>query len=469
MKRDSSCITQLIAAMLGVLSAANVSAAVSAEEAKQLGGPVLTMFGAERAGNKDGSIPAFPGEGGERIKVPASFDPKDPWRLPNPFADEKPLFSITAQNMDKYADKLSEAQKALLKTYAGYRLDIYPTHRTVIYPKFFLDNSVKNATACKGTDGELTLAGCYPGVMFPIPKTGNQVVWNHETPYVGNAWQINARAYYITPTGNAVFQSDNVMHQQFPIYQQKATRVLQSDDLYYQLRFDTLGPTRKVGEKLILLYPLDPVKGSRVYQYIPGQRRVKLAPDLAYDTPSAVSAGLTTMDQNRIFFGAQDRYNMKLLGKKEMYILYNTYDMHDYKKCPAEVIFAQRGFPQPDCLRWEPHRTWVVEATLKPEFRHIYPRRVMYFDEDGMSAGLGDDYDKAGKLYRGDFAEHHQNYAPVGSSLDNVLFTTFAADFQTGAYAATNYLAFQGGGVKGEEPKPDDYYTPEALAGQGIR
>ena len=167
-------------------------AAVSPEEAKQLGGPVLTIFGAERAGNKDGSIPAFSGEGGELVKVPASFDPNEPFHVPNPFND-KPLFAITTQNMETYADKLTEAQKALLKTIPGYRMDIYPTRRTAYYPKYVLDNSIKNATNCKGGPGELALVGCYGGVMFPIPKTGNQVMWNHLTRYVGQAWVINQK------------------------------------------------------------------------------------------------------------------------------------------------------------------------------------------------------------------------------------------------------------------------------------
>src|SRR5262249_8521753 len=148
---------------------------------------------------------------------------------------------------------------------------------------------------------------------------------------------------------------------------------------------------------------------------------------------SPQSGGVSTMDQNRIFFGAQDRYVFKILGKKEMYIIYNNYDVHDYKKCPEEVYF-RRGFPNADCLRWELHRVWVIEAKLKPGNRHILPRRVMYFDEDTWTAGMGDDYDSAGKLYRGDFVGHYQNYAPGGSVLDNVYFLSYTTDFQTGGY-----------------------------------
>ena len=443
-------------------------AAVSPEEAKQLGGPVLTIFGAERAGNKDGSIPTFPGEGGERVKTPASFDPNEPLHVPNAFPDEKPLFSITAQNMDKYADKMSDAQKALLKTYPGYHMDIYPTHRTALYPKSMLDNTLKNATACKGSEGELALVGCYAGVMFPIPKTGSQVVWNHITPYVGYAWSIDSKSFYVTPDGKPVLQGELAIHQEFPIYQEKTPRVLDADDVYYRLRYDTLGPARKVGEKVVFSYPMDPIKGARIYQYIPGQRRVKLAPDLAYDTPTPQSGGVSTMDENRIFFGAQDRYDMKMLGKKEIFMLYNSYNTYDYKKCPEEVFF-RKGFINPDCLRWELHRAWVVEAKLKPGNRHIYPRRVMYFDEDTWAVGVGDNYDSSGKLYRGDFVGHYQNYAPGGSQLDNVFFPTYTADFQTGAYYVSVFTAYPGGGIKSEQPKPQTYYSPEALSGQGIR
>ena len=94
-------------AITGCLSA---SAEVSPDEAKQLS-DTLTPWGAEKAGNKDGSIPAYTGG---LTKPPASYDPAKKGMLPDPFADEKPLYSVNAKNMAQYADKLSEGVKAAL-------------------------------------------------------------------------------------------------------------------------------------------------------------------------------------------------------------------------------------------------------------------------------------------------------------------------------------------------------------------
>ena len=170
-----------IAKGLGILAACislPLNAAVSEEEAKQLG-TTLTPWGAEKAANKDGSIPAYLGE---RITPPATYDPKEPGQLPDPWND-KPLHSITAQNVAQYADRLSEGHLAMFKKYPGYRMDIYPSRRTAQYPQYVIDNTLKNATSCKATNGELRLEGCYGGIPFPIPKTGNQVVWNHNVHF----------------------------------------------------------------------------------------------------------------------------------------------------------------------------------------------------------------------------------------------------------------------------------------------
>ncbi len=61
--------------------------------------------------------------------------------------------------------------------------------------------------------------------------------------------------------------------------------------------------------------------------YLPGQRRVKAAPDVAYDTPNPGTAGATTYDDAFMFNGAMDRYDFKLIGKKEMYVPYNAYKL----------------------------------------------------------------------------------------------------------------------------------------------
>src|SRR5262249_41162156 len=149
-------------------------AAVSPEEARQLGGDRLTPIGAEKGGNKEGTIPPY---GGKAPKAPAAYDAKDPGQRADPYGD-KPLFTITAKNADQYTDKL-DAMRDVFVRYPDFRMDVYPTRRDIEYPKYVLDNSVKNATSCKAVQNELRLEGCYGGFPFPLPKTGNEVMWNH--------------------------------------------------------------------------------------------------------------------------------------------------------------------------------------------------------------------------------------------------------------------------------------------------
>jgi hypothetical protein len=167
--------------------------------------------------------------------------------------------------------------------------------------------------------------------------------------------------------------------------------------VYWAFRADADAPARRAGERLVLIDPLD-VKsvGRRAYQYIPGQRRVKLSPDLAYDTPAPMAGGSATMDDALVFLGALDRYDFRLVGKKEKFIMYNNFKMNDRGGCDDKAILT-RNFPNPDCVRWELHRVWVVEAKLKSGFRHIYQRRMFYWDEDSYSAGVAENYDAAEK------------------------------------------------------------------------
>lgn len=431
-------------------------AAVSAEEAKQLG-QSLTAWGAEKAGNKEGTIPAYTGE---RPKPPASYNPKEPGNLPDPY-NEKPLFSITAQNLGQYADKLSEGQKTIFKTYPSFRMDVYPTHRSQAYSPAFIENTLKNATSCKAEDNGLRLEGCYGGIPFPIPKNGNEAVWNHQVNsphrYVGHVYPI------VVDRNGGVTQFDYATWMESPYLDQSIPGARASDSPFQKLRFDALSPARKVGENTIIIDYLNMVR--RAWQYIPGQRRVKLAPDLAFDTPSPAANGNMTMDENKVFFGSQERYNMKLVGKKEVFMMYNNFDLTDYRKCPAEKL-ATKNFLNPDCVRWELHRAWVVEATIKSGFRHIMPKRVFYFDEDS-SAGFGEGYDAGGKMYRFDsnFFYPWYQYPYEGNAESN-----FTLELATGAYQWEGNSAVQGGGLTSAPNRlSDTLFSPETMAGAGVR
>ena len=435
-------------------------AAVSPEEAQQLGSSVLTPWGAERAGNKDGSIPEWTGE---LLKAPADYDPNEPMRLPDPFKD-KPLFTITAQNMAQYANRLTEGQKAMFKKFPEFRMDIYQSHRNATFPKWVLNFTKKNATSCKTEDNELRLSGCWGGVAFPIPKTGNEVMWNHITRYQMPSYHGSNAQYVVDPTGNVVLSGANLVNQTYAFHNPARTEPSKPDDLYWKCRFDLTGPTRKVGEKYAILSGLNNV--TRVYAYVPGQRRVKLAPDLAYDTPTPGNGGVVTMDEGQVFLGALDRYDFKLVGKQEKYILYNTYKLTDYKACPNEV-FLTKKFPNPDCLRWELHRVWVVDAKLKPGFRHIMPHRVFYWDEDTFGGGSSDDYDAGGNMYKAAFSFPVQLYSSPTSP--NYNDCSFVMDLQSNRYSPVCLLGRKGDGTVETQSQPDYYFSPEAMAAEGVR
>lgn len=456
------CKRAIAGAVVALFSGASL-AAVSAEEAKQLGGPVLTIWGAEKAGNKDGSIPAYTGERARTTTIEGTKG-----NYVDPYASEKPLFSVTSQNMAQYAEQLTDGQKAMFKKYPNFRMDVYPTHRTVIHDKVMLDNTVKNATACKTENDGQKLTGCYGGFPFPIPKTGNEVMWNHIMSHPAWNWGGYIRTYIVDASGKMILNAEyHTVQTATYLDPAMAGKVMPEGFQYWKLRFDAQAPARRIGENTIIIDPLDPkAPGRRAWTYIPGQRRVKLAPDLAYDTPSPASGGASTMDEQRLFLGALDRYDFKAAGKKEVLMQYNEYKMTDYRVCPNEVSHT-KNFANPDCSRWEKHRAWVVEAKLKPGFRHSLPKRVLYFDEDSWSAGIADSWDAAGSMYRIDSCPLiPYGDRPVGQVGGDY---TLTYDLQTGIVSSTYGVGFKGGNYPPIDPVPANTYSPEALAGEGVR
>lgn len=442
----------LIAALLAAHAGSSI-AAVSADEAKKLG-TTLTAVGAEKAGNKDGTIPEYKGG---LTTPPAGYKKGDGIR-PDPFAGEKPLYSIDAKNMDKYADKLTEGAKALMKKYPSYRIDVYPTHRTAAYPKFVYDNTAGCALTAKTKSGGISMEGCHAGIPFPIPKTGNEAMWNHLVRFRGVALQQKYAAYNVDASGRAILSTEGYVTQDFPYWDNSK----KDSDLLFKLKVQYTGPARRAGEALMLHDPLDfAEKGRRAWQYLPGQRRVKLAPDVAFDTPNPGTAGATTYDDTYVFNGSMERFNFKLVGKKELFVPYNNYKMAYHSKA---VDLLKPNHLNPDLVRWELHRVWVVEATLAEGKRHVYSKRMFYLDEDSWLGLSSDQYDARGQLYRSGF-----NYV-VPSYEIPLPFADLQGhyDFVGGLYTINGYTA-EKGGVHHGPMQPEREMSPEALGGAGIR
>jgi hypothetical protein len=450
--------TKTLIALAVASLASGALAAVSADEAKQLG-TTLTAVGAEKAGNKDGTIPEYTGG----LKdAPASFK-KGSGIRPSPFDSEKPRLTIDAKSAAQHADKLTEGTKELLKRYPTMRLDVYPTQRVVAMPAKILANTAKNATGAKSVNGGLGVEGMLPGVPFPIPKTGSEVMWNHLVRYTGTAYNTRYENWNVDGAGVASLATSGNLFNEFPLYDPKRMDAVAKDtDPFFKLKLYYTGPARRAGEALMAIDSVNAIaQPRRAWQYLPGQRRVKLAPDLSYDTPNAGTAGTSTYSDAFVFNGALDRFDWKLVGKKEMYVPYNGYKLM-YAKDLKPALTANHV--NPDFMRWELHRVWVVEGTLKQGQRDLYSKRMFYVDEDSWMAVAADQYDAKGQLYRSTFGNLTYSYDVNAANIDNYIFH----DFSSGAYAVVG-AAGMGDGMRYIEPLPELQWASESLAGAGIR
>ena len=440
------------------LAAAAACGAVTADEAKKLGS-TLTATGAERAGNADKTIPEYTGG----LTAPPAGYVKGSGVRPDPYGADKPLYSIKAADAAKYEDKLTAGTRELLKRYPTMRVDVYPTHRSMAFPKYVADNTLKNATSVKTVDGGLGLEGTYAGIPFPIPKTGHEVMWNHLLRYTGPTQQMKYDSINVDGAGKAVLATSGEIYVDLPFYDAKRSGMSAPNDIYFRTKIAYTAPARRAGEALLAQDYVNPMQNSRkAWQYLPGQRRVKLAPDIAYDTPNPGSAGTSTYDDAWVFNGAMDRYDWKLLGKREMLIPYNSFKLV-YAKDPYAVTMPSHL--NPDFVRWELHRVWVVEATLKADKRHIYAKRVFYIDEDSWVAVASDEYDAKGNLFRAGFVYTNPAYDVPAPAATGQSFH----DFVTGGYNITGLLGAYDIGLKFIEPLPATAWTGDALAGAGVR
>ncbi|VVN42687.1 hypothetical protein PS662_05574 [Pseudomonas fluorescens] len=445
------------AGVLGLtLLATSVMAAVPAAEADKLG-KSLTPMGAEMAGNADGSIPAWK----PLPKNAGAVDGKG--FLSDPYASEKPLFTITAQNVDQYKDKLAPGQYAMFKRYPEtFKMPVYPSHRGATVPDDVFAAIKKNATATSLVSGGNGLSNFETAVPFPIPKTGVEVIWNHITRYRGGS--VTRLVTQATPQPNGsyslvYFQDQFVFRDKMKDYDPA-----NPGNILFYFKQKVTAPSRLAGGVLLVHETLDQVKEPRsAWVYNAGQRRVRRAPQVSYDGPGTAADGLRTSDNLDMYNGAPDRYDWKLEGKKEMYIASDSYKLDSPQLKYADIIKA--GHINQDLTRYELRRVWHVVATLKEGQRHIYAKRDFYIDEDTWQAAVIDHYDGRNQLWR--VAEaHSQNYYNV-----QVPWYTLETlyDLQSGRYLAL--------GMKNEEKSAYDFgftattsdFTPAALRQDGVR
>ncbi len=381
--------------MAATLFAGNAFGAVSAEEVAKLGNS-LTPIGAEKAGNGD-EIPAW--DGGLK-EAPAGY--KNDGIYVNPFPDDEVLFTIDQSNVDQYAENLSAGQVAMIKRYSDYKMPVYKTRRSATYPQAVMDETVKNAANAELIKDGNGIANYQDATPFPIPQNGVEAIWNHITRYRGGSVQRNVGQ--VTPTENGNFSVVKFQDELTWRAYLKDYKPDQDPNVLFYFKQAITAPARLAGNVLLVHETLDQVKEPRrAWVYNAGQRRVRRAPQVAYDGPGTAADGMRTSDNFDMFNGAPDRYNWELVGKKEMYIPYNSYKLVDRDLSYNQIIKA--GHINQDLTRYELHRVWHVRATLKDGERHIYAQRDFFLDEDSWQASVIDHYDGRGELWR--VAEAH--------------------------------------------------------------
>ena len=452
-----------------VLSAASIllcgqaMATPTDEEISQLG-KTLTPVGAIKAGNADGSIPAW--DGGI-CTPPDKYEPiagdKGGSPYADPFADEKPLFSINKANLEQYRDKLDAGTQELFKQFPDtFRVDVYPTHRTACFPQWVYDNTINRAKNPKLVGGAPGLEGAHAQIPFPIPKSGFEAMWNSNVKFdlvysegTQDAWLIDS-AGGKTQTSFMRIENQN-------LYWDNSIDKVPANEPYWTLVSDNLGPASVVGVRMLRHNFLETHRRDPMaWSYIPGQRRVRLAPEFNYDTVATNGGGVLLYDEINGFDGKMNKYDFKLVERREMFVPYNA-----YKQWGATV--EQVGLPDhlnPDYLRWELHRVWVVEATLKPGERHVQKVKNFLLDEDSWNIVVYWGVDGADRV-------HHLMYQPPIQSYEkpnprNGHYVLY--DLSKNAYAIGAMMGAPGmTGFHKVDSYPPNYFSPGTLAGSGVR
>jgi hypothetical protein len=445
------------ACIVGCVSfyAGSTQAAASPEQAARLGKD-LTPTGAEQAANAAGTIPAWTGG----ITAPPSGY-KAGMAHPDPFAGDKIEFTITPQNYKQHADKLTVGQQAMFAKYPTFKMNVYQTRRTASFPQRTYEMSKVNATKCQLVANGEGVQNCAEGLPFPIPQNAYEVIWNHKLKYKGVALARWSNQAAVTAGGS--YNLVRLREELLGLYFKPGNTSENINNILAYFYQEVKGPARLAGQVLLVHDTLNQAKAARqAWVYNPGQRRVRRAPNVEFDNPGTASDGLRTNDMTDMFNGAMNRHEWKIVGKKEVFVPYNSYKAHSDKVKVKDLV--RPNHLNPDLLRYELHRVWVVEATLKKGSRHINARRTFYVDEDSWSILVLDHYDGQGNIWR--YMEAPSvNYYEVP-----VFWATLETshDLKTGRYITGLLDNEESPFDFGYQATPEDF-SPQNLRARGIR
>ncbi len=442
---------------LSLLATSVMAQSLTQEEINKLGNE-LTPIGAEKAGNAAGTIPEWTG----------GLQPDAGRELERNFRDMpidygQPEFVITAQNFEQYRENLTPGQVAMFERYPEtFRMPVFETKRTVSFPQDVYDQVKRTAGQAKLVNNGDGIENFSHGTFaFPIPKSGAEVVWNHNTRYRQNLRRLYVQAMpQVNGSYNLIkFEEEAAYPQYMSDVDLDATA---NTLLYFKQR--VTAPARLAGNVLLVHDTLDQLKEPRMaWVYNAGQRRVRRAPQVSYDGPGTASDGLRTSDNFTMYNGAPDRYDWKLVGKKEIYVPYNSFRLADPTVKYSDIL--KPGHINPELTRFELHRVWEVQGNVKQGQRHIYAQRNFFVDEDSWLINLADHYDARGTLWRvGEGHIAHAYHVQLPGYAAETLY-----DLLAGRYIALGmYNEESSAPVYGTSPSYNQF-TPAALRSEGVR
>ena len=468
MKFAKSEIIRGAAIVAGAISMSGLAGAAHAratpDEIAKLG-KQLTCMGAEKAGTPSGVaeysgkwLGAAPGMSAEA------------GRLPNdPYATEKPLFTITAQNLAQYADRLSEGQKAMFRKYPNsYRMHVYPSHRDFRYDDAICRVIAQNAGEAElAAEGMSIVNGHMGASPFPFPRSGQELLWNAVLPALTHVEYRDTDLAIVYPNGGIIWGAQLVWT--LTRANDPQLRGRKYEGLSNLARGVTLLPEREKGMMTRVIDKFSMDKEARLaWQYVSATRRIRQAPGFGFDMPLASSANTLTIDDARMFNGSGERYDWKILGKREIYIPYDNYRLEH--KSVGESRYAKLLTPNhenPDLVRWELHRVWALEARLKEGYRHLYPLRVLYIDEDSWLFTMADTYDAQGRIWKYNWIN---NVYQPGPNVFNQ-FSAYYHDLNSGTYTVFDLTQAKANGVLVDVPDAEygkpSFYSIDNLKSSG--
>jgi len=313
--------------------------------------------------------------------------------IPNPWKEDKPLFRIDQPNVDQYKERLSAGQYARIKKFKTFYMNVYPSRRTTeFFPEYYEKTQMNAKSARVDENGQLQ--GWNGGIPFPTPKSGLEAIWNVRKVYMGDDTFARESRRIVAPSGRVrklIWEVKVLTYDGRLVSEGHAN----PENYYQKIRQTYTYPTEDWGRAWLGVHYIDVKKKSDSWMYLPTMRRVRRTPTMR---DGFQTEGEYTMDDLQEFMGDVNLWEWKLLGKKELYVSDNNYDLFLPDSDGKDEVMA--GHVNPERIRYELRRVWVVEGTLKSGTTHPYSKRVGYYDEDSWMPATAERYDRRGNLWR---------------------------------------------------------------------